>query len=132
MQQFVHMQGLAALALSQFGNRNTGPLRNNPGNLILGDTLMYQTEILIFHFLFLFRQLFLQFRQLAVLEFSRFVEVIRLLRCLNLAIYMLNLFTQFGQLINGRFFIFPLGFLGRKAALEFCQFFLQFCQAILT
>ena len=32
-----------------------------------------QTEILIFHFLFLFRQLFLQFRQLAVLEFSRFV-----------------------------------------------------------
>ena len=73
MQQFVHMQGLAALALGQFGNRNTGPLRNNPGNLILGDTLMYQTEILIFHFLFLFRQLFLQFRQLAVLEFSRFV-----------------------------------------------------------
>ena len=48
---------------------------------------MYQTEILIFHFLFLFLQLFLQFRQLAVLEFSRFVEVIRLLRCLNLAIY---------------------------------------------
>ena len=116
MQQFVHMQGLAALTLGQFCNRNTGPLRNNPGNLILGDTLMYQTEILIFHFFFLFRQLFLQFRQLAVLEFSRFVEVIRLLRCLNLAIYMLNLFTQFGQLINGRFFILPLGFLAHASS----------------
>ena len=48
MQQFVHMQGLAALALGQFGNRNTGPLRNNPGNLILGDTLMYLSLIHIY------------------------------------------------------------------------------------
>ena len=132
MQQFVHMQGLAALALGQFGNRNTGPLRNNPGNLILGDTLMYQTEILIFHFLFLFRQLFLQFRQLAVLEFRGLVQVVSLLGVLNLPVYRLDLLPESGKAVHAGLLILPLGFLGRKAALELCQFFLQFCQAILT
>ena len=60
-------QDLCLFSFRQFCHRNTGPSGNDSCNLFIGNTLMYQGEILIFHFLFLDLQLFLQFRQFAVL-----------------------------------------------------------------
>ena len=132
MQHRVHIQDLASLAFIQLAYRNAGPSGNDPCNLFLCHTLVYQTQILILHFLFFSCQFFLQLRQLTVLQLCRFIQIIFLLSLSDIAVDLLDLLTQCGKTIYGCLFILPLSFLGCKLVMKLCQILLQIFQTFLA
>ena len=93
---------------------------------------MHQAQILALNFLFLSFQLFLQLRQLAVLQLCGLIQVILLLGSGDVAVYLLNLLTQSRQMRNGILLILPLCLLAGKLVMEFSQVLLQVSQTLLA
>ena len=108
MQFVTQCQDLSTLPLCQLCYRNTGPAGNDPLDLFLSHTLMYQAHILFVHALFLDLQLLLQLRQLAILQLSCFIQIIITLCQLDFLVHRLDLFTQRLQLFNGFLLVVPL------------------------
>ena len=126
------MQDLGTLTFGQFCDRDAGPSGNDPCNLFVCYTVMYQRQIFAFY-LFLFNlQLFLKFRQFAVLQFCCPVQIITSLCFFDLFVHIFNLFTQHGQILYRMFFIVPLSFFARKRFSLLCQLFLQIFQTLRT
>ena len=94
VQLVIQMQDLATLTFRQFCNRNTGPSGNDPCDLFVGYTVMHQRQVFAFDLFFFDFQLFLKFRQFAVLQFCCLVQIIASLCLLDLFVHIFNLFTQ--------------------------------------
>ena len=76
MQFIIQMQDLGTLTFGQFCNRDAGPSGNDPCDLFVCYTVMYQRQIFAFYLFFFNFQLFLKFRQFAVLQLCCFVQII--------------------------------------------------------
>ena len=132
MQFIIQMQDLGTLTFGQFCNRDAGPSGNDSCDLFVCYTVMYQRQIFAFY-LFLFNlQLFLKFRQFAVLQLCCFVQIIASLCFFDLFVHIFNLFTQHGQIFNRMFFVIPLSFFACKRFTLFCQLLLQVFQTLGT
>ena len=127
--QFVtQCQDFSTLSLCQLCYRNTGPAGNNPLDLFLSHTLMYQAHILFVHALFLDLQLHL--RQLAILQFSCFIQIIITLCQLDLFIHCFDLLTQRLQLFNGFLLVVPLCLLAVELITQLGKFLLKCFQTL--
>ena len=126
------MKGFASLTLSKLCHRNTGPLGDDPGNLIFGNAFMHQAQILASDLLFLGSQLLLQLGKLSVLQLCGPVKVVFLLCVLNLPVHSLDLFAERRKLIYRSLFILPLCFLRSELIVKFRQLLLQIRQTILA
>ena len=93
---------------------------------------MYQRQIFAFYLFFFNFQLFLKFRQFAVLQLCCFVQIIASLCFFDLFVHIFNLFTQHGQIFNRMFFVIPLSFFACKRFPLFCQLLLQVFQTLGT
>ena len=111
MEFFIQMQGLISLTLSQLCHRNAGPTGNDSGNLFVCHALVDQRQVLILNLLLFFLQLLLQLWQTSILKLCSLFQIISLLGCLNLAVHILDLFPDLGQILHGFLLIIPLCFL---------------------
>ena len=130
VQLVTQCQDLSTLSLCQLCYRNTGPAGNNPLDLFLSHTLMYQAHILFVHALFLDLQLLLQLRQLAILQFSCFIQIIITLCQLDLFIHCFDLLTQRLQLFNGFLLVVPLCLLAVELIAQLGKFLLKCFQTL--
>ena len=94
MKFLIKVQCLVALALCQLRHRDSRPAGDDPGDLLLGHTLVYQRQILALQGVLLGLKLLLQCRQFSVTEFRRFLQIALSLRNLDLAVNALNFFTH--------------------------------------
>ena len=132
MKLLVQMQRLIPLAFRQLSHRNPRPPGNNTGNLILRHRLMHQRQILLMNRFLLLRQLLLKLRKLAVLQLRRLIQIIILLRRLNLLINILNFLTQLGETLHRGFFIIPLSLLPVKFIPKLRKLSLKMLQPLLA
>ena len=133
VQHIVQMQQLLALALHQLFHRDAGPACHNAGDLLVGHAVAQQAVFLLGgSHLFLFGQLFLQLRQLAVFQLGGLVQVVLALSLLDGGIGLLDLFTQGLHLANGVLFVLPLCLHAAELILQFGQFLFQILQTALA
>ena len=124
VQDLVHVQQFLPFAFHELGYRDTGPAGHDPGDLLIGDTVMQEVRFpfgLFSEFLLLF-QFLLELGQTAILEFCRLVEVVFHLGCFDFGIDLFDLFPERTHLGNGVLFIFPLGLHAAELFPELCQF----------
>ena len=76
---------------------------------------MHERKLLPLHLSLLLFELLLKRRELAVLELGRLIEVVALLRTLNLAVRILNLLANLRKFRDARLFVFPLCLRDRKS-----------------
>ena len=122
------MESLAALALGQFADRDSGPAGYDPADLVLRHTVVNKGNVL--HLVLFFCQLLFECRKSAVLQFGRLVQVALLLRFLDIAVHLVDLLADSGQLVHAGFLILPLRFLGSELLLEFREFLLKVLKAL--
>ena len=84
------------------------------------------------HLLLFLCQLLFQCGKLAVGELSCLLQVTLSLGDLNVGIYLVNLFAELAELLNGSLLIIPLGLLFREVCLQLRQFLLELLQSFLT
>ena len=132
MEFFVQMEGFISLTLRQFCHRNTGPAGNDSCNLFICYAFMYQRQVFILNLLFLVLQLLLQLRQTAILKLCCFLQVIPLLGSLNLFVHILDLLTEFREILHGFLLVIPLCFLIIKLIPQISQLLLEILQTFLT
>ena len=84
----------------------------------------------VLHLVLFFCQLLFECRKSAVLQFGRLVQVAPLLRFLDIAVHLVDLLADPGQLVHAGFFILPLRFLGSELLLEFREFLLKVLKAL--
>ena len=94
MKHFIQMECLASLAFRQLCHRDSGPSGNDSCDLILRHTLTNQAQILAPDLFLLCLQFLLKLRQLTVLQFSRFIQIVFLFRILDLAVYRLDFLSE--------------------------------------
>ena len=111
VQDILQVQQLFPLALHQLGHRDAGPPRHDAGDLLLGYTVPQQAVLPVGGFALLFGllQLLLQLGQPAVLQLGGTVQVVAVLRHLNLGVDLLDLLAQVLHLADGLLFTFPAG-----------------------
>ena len=126
------MEGFISLTLRQFCYRNTGPAGNDSGDLLICNTLVYQRQVFVLDLLFLVLQLLLQLRQTAILKLCCFLQVVPLLGSLDLFVHILDLLTEFREILDGFLLVIPLGFLIIKLIPQISQFLLKILQTFLT
>ena len=93
MQFILQTKKFRSLAFSQFRYRNTCPTGDNPCNLIICDSFMYQTAVTFFDLFFFDFQLLLSLRKFSVLQFCCFFQIVILFCFLDLFIDVINLLT---------------------------------------
>ena len=125
MKLVCQMERLIPLALVELCHRNSGPAGNDPCDLILGNGLMNQRQILAFDLLFLDLQLFLQLRQFAVTDPSGFFQFVVPLCDFRLAVQIIDLLTKLPKLLHRILFVIPLCLLLAELFLQISQFFLK-------
>ena len=130
VKNLIQMQGLASFTLCQFRHRYAGPSGHDPGNLILGHTLVDKAQILLLDPFLLCLQLLLKLRQPAILQLRRLVQVITLLGILNIPVHCFYLFPEGGKAVHTCLLVLPLGLFCRKLIMEFRQFLLQVGQTV--
>ena len=109
VQDVLHVQQLLALTLHDLGNRDAGPLADHLGNFFFGDLISQQAGLLCFFCqLFLFFQFCFELRQLAILEFGCFVEVVFSLCTFDLSADLFDFLTQLLYFGDGGLFVVPL------------------------
>ena len=119
-------QQLLALALHQLAGGNTRPALDNLGNLLLSDLVAKQARFLaVLRQLFLMLQLLFRLWQIAVHQLCGLFQIVVLLCGFNLAVDLLNLFTQLLHAANRVLFVFPLRFHGVELVALFGQLLLQ-------
>ena len=123
MYQFLPFPGTQTLY------RNAGPGADYPGDVVLVH-FFFQQGIIAAGLFFQFLQLFLQFRQAAILQFRQFVQVIVPLRLFHFLLHGTNLFFHFPYLDDAGLFIIPALDQGRVFLPQFGQLLLQFGQAV--
>ncbi len=102
------MQRLVTLALVQLRHRNSRPAGNDAGNLLVRHGLVHEGHLLFPHaFLFLV-QLLHKLRETAILQLGGLVQVILLLRHLDVLVDLLDFLTDFLHAFHGSLFIVPL------------------------
>ena len=108
------MQGLAPLALIEFGDRDSRPAGDDSSDLLICDALMHQGTVLVLNLRLFLLQLLLQLRKPAILEFCCPVQVIGLLRFFNLFVHLFDLLAQLLYPFYANLLIVPLGLLSGK------------------
>ena len=131
MQGVIEMQSLILLGFRQLCDRNVGPAGNNLCDLILGDCLVHEREVLPLHLRLLGCELFLQLGELAVLKLCGLVQVIGLLRRLNFVVRVLNLLPDLGELRDTCLLILPLCLGLGKRCLLLGELFLDGLESLL-
>ena len=124
MQRFVEVQEFFPFACHHLGDRDTRPAADDLGNIFFADFFFEELRILMFSQVgFLFLQLFLQFRQFAVLQFRSLGQIVVAFGLGHFAFDGVDFFLQALGAQNGLFFFIPLGF---ELAFFFFQFVLRF------
>ena len=109
MQYVVEVEDLLLLALHELGERYARPARYHARDLLFRDGVA-QERVLLLALAACFVQLFLEFRQTAVLELRRLGIVAHALRRLYLAVHLLYLRLGVGHGVNALFLTLPLCF----------------------
>ena len=124
MQRFVEVQEFFPFAGHHLGDRDAGPAADDLGDIFFADFFFEELRILVFRQVgFLFFQLFLQFRQFAVLQFRSFGQIVVAFGLGHVALDGVDFFLQALRAQDGLFFFIPLGF---ELAFFFFQFVLRF------
>ena len=139
MQRVLKVKQLLAFALHQLCDRDTRPAADDSGDFLLRH-LVAQQAVLALGFFgdgFLRRQLLLELRQFAVLQFCCLVQVILTLGALHFGVHALDFLAQLVHLRDGVLFAFPLRLhlvelvaLLRQLLLNFCQ--TRLCQLVVV
>src|SRR5215510_11113370 len=133
MQNVVEAQELVTLPFHQASHRNTGPARDDLGDLVLSDLLPQQPLATLFvgQLRLVSLQLPLQFREPTVAQFSSAIEVIGAFGLLDLALDLLDLFAQLTDLADRLLFCLPLRPHGTRLLLKVSQLLPQVRQPLL-
>ncbi|MNC11155.1 hypothetical protein D3C75_588450 [compost metagenome] len=99
VQHLFHAQQLVALAFQHLVDRDAGPTRDDFGDLLVGDAVLHQLEVVVLHFLG-GRQLLLQLRQHAILDLAHAREILPALRRLQFNLGLLDLFLELGRALQ--------------------------------
>ena len=132
MKFIFQMKDLGTLSFCKFCHRNARPPGNDPGDLILCNTLMDHGQILVLCLFFLCFQLFLQLWKFSVLKPCGLIQIILSLGLLDLIVHILDLLSQFLQMFHCGLFIIPLGLLTVEFILQLSHFLLKLYQTILA
>ena len=118
MDLFFHAQQLVTLSFEHARHRDSGPARDNLGNLVLGHAVAQQLEVLLITLLCL-PELFFQLGDASVLELRHACEVLGAHRSFELGAAAFQLLLDMGGALHGGFFRLPDFFQVRKFPLEF-------------
>ena len=132
MKFFVQVQCLVPLALVELCHRDPRPARDDPGDLIVRDTLVHQRHLPGIDRLLLQFQLSSEFRELPIAQLCRFLQISFPLRDLDLVIHVFDVLTQPGQLLHACLLVIPLCLAVVKLRLLLGQFCLQRRQPLRT
>jgi len=132
MQRVRQAQQLLALAFDEFRHRDTGPTGHDAGDFVVSHTVTQQARLLLLlgDFFFLF-QLFLQGRQLAVLQLAGLGVITGAGGLLDFGLGGLHLGAQALHLIDGVLLVLPLGFFAVEAVAQLGHFLFQSDQALI-
>ena len=129
---FVQMEKLLPLALDQPRHGDARPTLHDLGDLLVGDPVVENAAFAaLLYLLFLLLELTLHLRQTAVLQLGGLLQIIVLLRSLDLTVQILQLLPELLHPANGIFLVFPLGLHGGEALPFLCQVLAQLGQAAL-
>ena len=117
MDLLFHAQQLVALAFEHPRDRDTGPARDDLGDLVLGHPVAQQLEVTQLDVLGIL-DLLLQFRYSAVLQFRHAGEVTGAPGCFQIQLCLLEIALDLGCALHGGFFRLPDFLQVRKLALH--------------
>jgi len=130
MQFAFQSEDFRLFSFRQLADRNAGPFRDDPGDLILGNRLMHHGQVLALHFFFRVFQFFLKLRQLAVLQLGRLFQIVVPLGDFDLRVQLVDLLPVFPKTQKRILFIVPLGFLGIESIAHFTELPGKICQTL--
>ena len=133
MQIVVQVQDFLPLPFHQLGNRDAGPLGDDAGDFLLGDSVMdHGAGPALLRQALRLLQLLLQGGQVGVFQLGRLLILVAQLGVLDLAVQLLDLGLQALDLVHAVLLCLPAGLHGIEAVLHVGQFLPQLGKAVLA
>ena len=130
VERIFQMQQLFALRFHQPRDRDTGPALDDLCNFFFRYLVAQQIRALgILRLLFILLELLFELRQVAIFELRSFFVLAVFLGSFDIAVQLLDLFTQLLDLTDCLFFVFPLRLHGVEALAVFGKLLLQLGKA---
>ena len=106
MEDFIQVSQFLLFTFHKAAHRDPRPGADDFGDIVFVDFFLEKTVFCMFFF-FQFLELFLQFRQTAILEFGKLVEIIVVLGRFHVLLHLVNGFLDLANLGNASLFFLP-------------------------